>query len=187
MGLNEGHAAGRITKASGSFTSTTSEQDAYLSENRTYQTWRLMANMKELLVECASQILARRYGPLDDVVCTQLLNAFEAEAYMKTGEVREVAQRASAATDLKREEVFSRIFGMLHYVSGQFWEDRKQQLLSTSRLRTLLLKRDIAAEFKALVSRTEMRAGLDRCWKPEGETFRDSLPKVPLLRRSVTL
>lgn len=178
QGLNEGVRAGKITKASGSFTSSAVDQDTYLSDNRTYQTWRLMANMKELLVEAASQILVRKYGALDGSVCNDLMHSFEADYFRRTGETREIAQTAAIATDLKRNEVFGRILRMLHHVSQQFWEDKKQQLLSTSRLRTLLLKREIAADFKDMVLQIDKRVGLDRPWKPEGTTFTESLPAL---------
>jgi len=170
--------AGKIAKSSGSYTTSSREQDAYLSENRTYQTWRLMANMKELLVEAVAQVLSRKYGPLDGPICQQLLTSFEAEAFTRTGDVRDVAQRAATAPELKNGEAYSRILRMLHHVSQQFWEDKKQQLLSTSRLRTLLLKREIAAEFKSMVWQVDHRVGLDRPWKPEGVTFLESLPAI---------
>jgi hypothetical protein len=176
LALNEGVQAGRIKKASGSFTSTDREQDAYLSENTTYQTWRLMANMKELLTEIVSQVLTRRYGPLDGEVCAKLLLSFEAAQYRQSADTREVAQMASAAPDLASEEVFGRILRMLHFVCQQFWEDKKQQLLSTSRLRTYLLKRDMAESVKALVWEYNERINLDRAWKPQGKKFLDSLP-----------
>lgn len=178
QGLDEGVKAGKIVKSSGSYTTSSKDQDAYLAENRTYQTWRLMANMKELLVEATSQILSKKYGPLDGSVCQQLLSSFEAEAFTRSGEVREVAQSASAAPELRKDEVYSRILRMLKHVSQQFWEDKKQQLLSTSRLRTLLLKREIAAEFKSMAWQIDQRIGLDRPWKPEGVTFLESLPPI---------
>ena len=178
QGLDEGVKAGKITKASGSYTTASKDQDAFLAENRTYQTWRLMANMKELLVEAVAQILARKYGPLDSAVCMDLLNSFEAKLFFSSGDVREVAQAASSAPELRSEQVYSRVLRMLQYVSQQFWEDKKQQLLSTSRLRTLLLKREIATEFKDMVWQTDQRTGLDRPWKQEGLSFLDSLPSV---------
>ena len=178
QGLNEGVQAGKITKASGSFTSSPMDQDTYLADNRTYQTWRLMANMKELLVEAASQILARRYGGLDASVCKDLLHSFEADHFLRMGEIREIAQTASIATDLKPSQVYGRVLRMLHHVSQQFWEDKKQTLLSTSRLRTLLLKREVAADFKDMVFQVDKRVGLDRPWKPEGVTFLESLPSL---------
>jgi hypothetical protein len=178
IGLDEGVRAGKLVRASGSITSSAKEQDAYLAENRSYQTWRLMANMKELLTEVASQILARRYGPLQESVCRAILISFEANQFNRAGEIREVAQNAAFLPELTKDYVFSRIFRMLHYVSQQFWEEKKQLLLSTSRLRTLLLKREISAVFKELVWEVNGRVNLDRPWKEEGVTFIDSLPSL---------
>jgi AIPR protein len=178
MSLNEGVAAGKIKKASGSFTSNEREQDAYLAESDTYQTWRLMANMKELLAETVSQVLARRYGALDGETSSRLLASFEANAFRQSAEIREIAQRAAQAGELEDQEVFGRIMRMLHFVSQQFWESKKQQLLSTSRLRTYLLKRDIAASLKTLVWEYNSRINLDRVWKPQGKTFINSLPLI---------
>ncbi|MBI3850705.1 MAG: AIPR family protein [Verrucomicrobia bacterium] len=177
-GLDEGVKAGKIQKASGSFTSPPSEQDAYLATNHTYQTWRLMANMKELLVEAASQMLVQKYGPLTAHVCPQLLEAFDAKEFLATGDVREVTQGISTASDLAKEAVFSRICGFLRHVSGQFWEEKQRQLLSTSRLRTVLLRREMAADFKAKVWEVNQRKNLDKPWKPEGTTFIESLPTL---------
>jgi hypothetical protein len=177
--LNEGVAAERITKSSGSFTTPTKDQDEYLAGNQNYQTWRVMANMKELLVEAASQILARKYGPLDQSVCDKLLGSFEATTFAHSGDIREIAFSAATAYELNQEQVFGRIFQMLHFVSQQFWEDNKDQLLSTSRLRTVLINRNAAEAFKTMLWQVNQRTGLDRAWKPAGVTFLDSLPPLP--------
>lgn len=179
MGLNEGVKSNKIKKIDGSFTTPVRDQDAYLADSTTYQTWRLMANMKELLVEITSQILCKRYGPLEAAACSQILGCFEALPYCSSGEIREIAQRAATAKDLGADEVFSRILRMLHFVSQQFFETSKQQLLSTSRLRTYLLKRDNAAALKSLVWEYNDRRGIDKIWKPEGKTFLESLPDLP--------
>lgn len=176
LALQEGVKAGTISKASGSYTSPARVQEDFLAENRTYQTWRLMANMKELLVELVSQVLARRYGPLTDSTCAALLQSFEASRFIESGDARQLGQAASLKAELAEQEVYGRVMRMLHYVSQQFWEDQKQALLSTSRLRTLLLKREVAAELKDLVWQTDKRSGMDRPWKSEGCTFLESLP-----------
>jgi hypothetical protein len=176
--LDEGVSAGKILKSSGSFTTPAKDQDSYLAGNQNYQTWRIMANMKELLVESASQILARTYGPLDEAICEKLLDSFEAQVFASTGDIREIACCAAIAPDLKNEQVFGRIFQMLHFVSQQFWEDKKEQLLSTSRLRTILVNRSAAEAFKTMLWQVNHRAGLDRSWKPGGITFIDSLPTI---------
>jgi len=182
LALDEGVEAKKITKASGSYTTPLRDQDAYLADSTTYQTWRLMANMKELLAEIVSQCLARRYGPLEAERCEEILSAFEASQYMATASIKEIAQTAAFATDLTAEQAFSRILRMLHFVSQQFFEANKQQLLSTSRMRTYLLKRDLAAQMKRLVWETNDRKTMDRVWKPEGRTFLQSLPDLPKIR-----
>jgi hypothetical protein len=176
--LDEGVSAGKISKASGSFTTPAKDQDEYLAGNQSYQTWRVMANMKELLVEATSQVLARRYGPLDQAVCEKLLGAFEAATFAKSGDIREVASVSAVAPDLKKEQAFGRILRMLHFVSQQFWEDKRDQLLSTSRLRTVLVNRSAAEAFKTMLWQVDRRVALDRPWKPEGVTFLDSLPPL---------
>jgi hypothetical protein len=177
--LDEGVAAGKISKASGSFTTLPKDQDEYLACNQNYQTWRVMANMKELLVEASSQVLARKYGPLDQFVCEKLLGSFEAAIFAKEGDIREIACSSATTSDLNKEQVFGRIFRMLHFVSQQFWEDKKDQLLSTSRLRTVLVNRSAAAAFKTMLWEVDRRAGLDKAWKPGGVTFLNSLPPLP--------
>ena len=184
LALKEGVSAGRIHKSSGSYTTPEREQDVYLSDNRTYQTWRLMANMKELLAEIVSQVLVRKYGPLDEETSSALLRSFEAKEFINSAEIREKAQAAASAPELAKSEVFGRILRMLHYVCQQFWEDKKQSLLSTSRLRTLLLKREIASSLKDLVWQTNERIGFDRPWKPEGVTFINSLPSLKEAERT---
>lgn len=169
--LDEGVKANKIRKSSGEVISSDSEQDAYLAENATYQTWRVMNNMKELLVEVASQILAKKYGPLEPSVCTKLLQNFDAKDFLTTADVREVAQSASNSSDLSTDAVFSRIFGLLRYASGQFWEEKRKVLLTTFRIRLMLLRRDIAADFKGVVWEVDKRRMLDKAWKPEGKTF----------------
>jgi hypothetical protein len=176
--LNEGVRSGKITKSDGSFTSSQREQDAFLAENRNYQTWRLMANMKELLVEATSQILTKKYGPLTPETCKQVLHSFEGEVFLRTGDTREIAQRAVSADDFPPDHAISKIIRMLHYVAQQFWEEKRALLLSTSRLRTLLIKREVAADFKKLTLEISQRVGLDKPWKPEGKSFIESLPDL---------
>lgn len=177
-GLDEGVRAGKLQKTSGSVTSPPSAQEQFLADNLTYQTWRLMSNMKELLLEVASHILARRYGPLEPSVCAALLHRIEIEPFLATGEMREIALAAGRGGELPKDAIFARIFCLLRYVAAQFWEDRRTALLSTSRIRTVLLRRDIAAEFKRRAWEVDARKGLDRVWKPEGVTFLESLPDL---------
>ena len=175
-GLQEGVLAGRITKSSGSITSPLAEQEAYLSTNKTYQIWRLMANMKELLVESAASVLVQKYGSLTPTVCKQLLNSFDAGEFVQTGDIRDKAQLIATKSDFPKDALFSRTCGFLRYVSGQFWEEKQKQLLSTSRLRTVLLRREMASDFKRQLWAINDRKGLEKPWKPEGVTFLQSLP-----------
>ncbi|WP_433968028.1 hypothetical protein [Tunturiibacter gelidiferens] len=178
LALAEGVQSGLIRKASGSIISSDKEQDSFLADNETYQTWRLMANMKELLAEIVSQILCRKYGPLDSATCLMILMSFDSKAYLTTADVRQIATDASTAKDLSKGDTFARTLRMLHFVCQQFWENKKQQLLSTSRLRTYLLKRDVASSLKALVWEYNDRVNLDRAWKEQGTTFVNSLPDL---------
>jgi ribosomal protein L17 len=57
--LQEGHLAGSFNKTGGSFQLSPTQEDAFLATSTTYQTWRLMANMKELLVEAAAFLLVK--------------------------------------------------------------------------------------------------------------------------------
>jgi len=175
--LNEGVKAGKLVKAGGSITSSEADQDAYLSESPTYQIWRLMANMKELLVEAAGQILARKYGALSDETCLALLKSFDGSEFLKSSDIKDIACNARSASDLNKDALFSRIFGLLRYCTSQFWEEKKNVILSTSRLRTVLLKRNMAHDFKKILWDCADRRGLDKPWKPEGQTFLESLPR----------
>ena len=177
--LNEGVKADRIEKRSGQFVSPPSVQEAYLADNTTYQTWRLMSNMKEVLVESAAHILARKYGALDRATCIALLASFDLKESIHSGDVRSIAIRASSATDFDAAEVFCRIFSLLRFAATQYWEEKRKILLSSSRLRTYLLRRDVAREFKEQIWDANGRKRLDKPWKTEGVTFIESLPAVP--------
>jgi len=177
--LNEGVKAGRIEKSSGQFVSPLSFQDNYLAENTTYQTWRLMSNMKEVLVESAAHILARKYGPLDGGTCTALLSTFDLKESVCSGDLRDVAACAAIAKDFQAEEVFSRVFNLLRFAATQYWEEKKKTLLFSSRLRTYLLRREVAKDLKEQIWDADGRIRLDKPWKPEGVTFLESLPQLP--------
>jgi hypothetical protein len=176
--LQEGVRDGKITRADGSITSPVKVQEDYLSENHSYQTWRLMANMKEVLVEIVSFMLAQKYDNLGEDTCRALLTSFDAKQFVTTGEVKDVATVAASKDDLPSDAVFSRMLGFLHFVSGQYWEDKRSQMLSVSRVRTLLLRPDMIAAFKAKALELEKRKALDRPWKPAGITFVESLPTL---------
>ena len=177
--LDEGVKQGVIRKADGSFTSPPKEQEDFLAANDTYQTWRIMANMKEVLVESLTFVLSIRYGQLNEMVCKSLLSSFDAAGFIDTGDIREVANDARSSKDLQKEAVFSRSMCFLRFVAGQFWQDKQSQILSTSRVRTLLLRPDMVADLKKTILGINERRGLDRAWKPEGPTFVESLPDLP--------
>jgi hypothetical protein len=177
-GLHEGVRAGKLQKSSGSVTSPPSVQDQFLADNLTYQTWRLMANMKEVLLEVASHILARRYGNLEAATCTRTLHMPELRDFMVSGDMRGCAAQAGRGDDLPADAILGRIFCLLKYVASQYWEDRRSVLLSTSRIGTVLLRRDVIADSKRRVWEVDARRGLDRVWKPAGVTFLESLPDL---------
>jgi hypothetical protein len=177
LALQEGVRKGLIAKADGSFKITPQDEESFLGKSPLYQTWRLLANMKELLVECCSHILARKYGALDEATCNWLLNSTDLKDYTSTGEIKGVAEEAAGASDLASEAVVSRIFGLLRHAGTQFWEEKKDTLLSTSRIRTVLIRRDVVADFKSKIWEVNDRRGLDKAWKPEGKTFLESLPE----------
>ncbi|MCW5978518.1 MAG: AIPR family protein [Bryobacteraceae bacterium] len=176
LALQEGVVDGAIEKSGGSFKVSAHEEEKFLSTSATYQTWRLLANMKELLVELATHVLARRYGNLSREFCQSLLETSDLRGYTKTAELRDVARAAASASDLPNDAVIARLFGFIRFVATQFWEEKHNTLLSTSRIRTILIRREVAAEFKKKIWEVEKRKTLDRAWKPEGVTFLESLP-----------
>jgi hypothetical protein len=176
--LQEGHLEGKFTKASGSFQITSAQEDAFLATSTTYQTWRLMANMKELLVEAATLLLVRKYGPLDPGICRVLLSTFDVKEFLQLGDVKQSASLANKSMDLDKQAVISRIMCFLRYVSEQFWAAKQDSLLATSRIRTVLIKRSVAAEFKKEMFKREQFTALDEPWKPKGLTFLESLPPL---------
>ena len=91
-----------------------------------------MANMKEILIEAISFVLVHRYGPLDQATCQRILMEFDAKNFLISGEIDDVATTAASKKDLANESVFSRLMGFLRHAAGQFWEDRRGQILSTS-------------------------------------------------------
>lgn len=177
-GLEEGVRSGKIEKHSGSFTSPPLVQETYLAENQTYQTWRLMANMKELLVETAAHLLARQYEELSASCCEQLLRLPEGKEFARSGQIKDIAAMARIDTDLNTEQVLARTFSCLRFAAAQYWEEKQKSLQARSRIRTVLLSRNIAAEFKDKVWELQERRGLDKSWKPEGKTFLESLPQL---------
>lgn len=174
--LMEGVRAGKIKKKSGSCVTSAKDQEEFLSSSIRYQTWRLMANMKEGLVETIAFILAKRYGALDEEVCKELLSCFDIDHVLSKGTVREVAHAARKAQELKMNDVFSRILRLLHYSTEQYWDEHWKSILATSGLKTFLLKRSSIADFKNKVLELEGRVNLEKVWKPQGTTFLDSLP-----------
>lgn len=178
-GLNEGVKAGKIEKRDGHFTSPASVEEAFLAGNTTYQTWRLMSNMKEVLLECMSHVLVRKYGSLNGAVCESLLKNFDLAHYFQNGELTdEVCIKARTGKEFEDNEVFSRLFNLLRFATTQYWEEKQKQLLGASRLRTYLLKRDVARELKSQVWAAGDRLKLDRPWKQEGVTFLSSMPEL---------
>jgi hypothetical protein len=179
LALQEGVNEGLIDKVSGSFKVTSAAEDLFLSDNATYQTWRLMANMKELLVEATAFLLAKKYGSLDAEVCSWLLSSPDINQFVSTGDVRDAGRAAAFASEFEPTAVVSRIFAFLKYTSQQFWVAKRETLLSTSRIRTVLLKREVAAEFKRELLKREQIKPLEEPWKPRGVSFLDSLPPKP--------
>jgi hypothetical protein len=177
--LREGIRTGFIREADGTIMSSIAEQDSFLAGNHNYQTWRLMANMKEQLVEATAFILALKYKELDADVCKTLLERFDAEDFLRSADIKNIATCAADSTDnIPSEAIFSRILGFLRFVAGQYWEDKRNQILSTSRVRTLLLKPEMIADFKGKILETNERRSQDTVWKTSGSTFVESLPDI---------
>ncbi|MFC1799477.1 AIPR family protein [Candidatus Eisenbacteria bacterium] len=176
--LDEGVRQRTIAKSDGSITSPAKVQEDFLSENSTYQTWRLLANMKEVLVESLAYILAMKYGSLHEAMAERILRSSEAESFKATGSIKEVAQSARNADSFGQEELFSRSLRFLHHAAGQYWEDKRNQIAATSRLRTLLLRPDMIMDFKEKILEINRRVGLDKPWKPADTSFLDSLPAL---------
>lgn len=176
--LNEGVKEGKIEKSSNSITSSLSEQETYLANNTGYQTWKLMANMKEVLLESAIYVLCKRYGDLNDSFCEKLINSFEISDYFRSADCKSSAETARNETDFTEEKVFSRILNLLKYVSGQFWEEKMNQINATSRVRRFLFRQDLIAAFKKKINETSDRKGLDTGWKKMGKTFIETLPDL---------
>ena len=174
--LEEGVKSGKIKKKDGSFTTSASSQEEFLSSSLLYQTWRIMANMKEGLVEAITFILAKRYGALEEEVCEKLLSCFDIDHFLSEGNVREVARASRDAKDLKSNDVFSRILQFMHYSAEQYWAEHQKSILAQARPRTFLLKRSSIAQFKSTILELQERVTLEKVWKREGTTFIDSLP-----------
>jgi hypothetical protein len=178
QGLQEGVRQGKMKKEGGSITSTMNEQEQFLADNHTYQTWRIMANMKEVLVEGIAFSLIQKYGTLNDDVCQKLLTGFDGKEFLSSGDIKSVASRAASAKDIPIDHLFSRMMGFLRFAVGQYWEAKRTQILSTSRVRTLLIRPDMVAEFKEKLLALNDRVALDEPWKPRGKTFYESLPSI---------
>jgi hypothetical protein len=176
--LNEGVKEGKIKKSSGSIISSPNDQETYLADNTDYQTWKLMANMKEVLLETVVYILSKRYGELDASFCDKLLHSFEISEYCNSADCKSVAETARNESDFPDDKVFSRIMKLLRYVSGQFWEDKRNQISATSRVRRFLFRPDLIADFKKKVNEILDRKGLDGGWKHPGKIFIETLPDL---------
>lgn len=176
--LEEGHRDGKIKKADGSYTTPVSEQDAYLASNTNYQVWRVLSNMKELLVLAASHLLCKRYGSFDDETCKKIICSFDLEEFEHSGVVTPAPSDVRAMTDVPNEFVIGRIFHFMRYVVQQYWEDKRNALLSTSRLKTYLIREAAIHDIGSAIDETNKRRTLDRGWKPEGVTFTESLPEL---------
>jgi len=176
--LEEGHRDGKIKKADGSYTTAISEQDAYLSTNINYQVWRVMTNMKELLVLAVAHILANRYGPLDEETCKKIVCSFDLSEFEQVGTVCPSPSDIREMADVPAEYIFGRSLHFMRYVIQQYWEDKRNALLSTSRLKTYLIRPNAMRDIGKAIEETNLRKSLDRGWKPEGKTFAESLPDL---------
>jgi hypothetical protein len=128
--------------------------------------------------ESGTLILSKKYGPLDAKVCRWLLGTSDVAGFTTAGEVREAARSALSAGSLEKDAVVSRVFCFLRYVTEQFWAAKSESLVSTSRIRTVLIKRSVAAELKREMFKREQFKTSDEIWKPKGMTFLESLPPI---------
>ncbi len=176
--LDRGVRAGKLEKREGAIKGGLDAQNAWLRTDTTYQVCRVMGNMKEVLAEAASFVLAKRYGALGTEACCALMDLPDVNGFRVAADIRKVAQNAADASDLDDKFVLSRVFQFLRHCAGQFWEDKSDIMLSTSRLRTLLITPSMIAAFKRMLLTQNERKSLDRSWKPVGVTFLSSLPDL---------
>ena len=177
-GLNEGVRDGKLRKSDGEIVSSERDQAEYLLANTTYQTWRMMANMKDSLVETLAFVLTRKYGGLSPETCMQLLSTPEGRLFMETADARPIAQAARSSDDLPHIQIFARTLGLLKFAAGQYWEEKQRTLLAASRLKIYLMSAEARRDFKQQVLEANDRRTLSRAWKSREGTFLDSLPRL---------
>ncbi|WKZ81035.1 MAG: AIPR family protein [Fimbriimonadaceae bacterium] len=177
--LERGIAEHQLERRGGSIQSSEKQIDEYLVTDTEYQTLRLMANMKELLVEAIGYILAKKYLDLDDTTCKSILETFDAREFVRTGRTKEIGQKADSQDVIPPEDVFARLLGFLKYVCRQHWVENQKHLLAISRIRTVVLRREFMRDFKGQIDSVLDMKGIERPWKPEGQAFLASLPGLP--------
>lgn len=168
----------QLTRKDGAIQNPEREVDSYLAADSEYQAMRLMANMKELLVETFSYVLLKKFNVLDEVTCQKLLASYDISTYLDSGKVDSVVECANTKDTIPDEMLFARVLAFLKFVARQHWEENQKSLLSVSRIRTVVLRREFMRDFKAQIDVMLDRKGLDKAWKRDGVSFIDSIPNL---------
>ena len=160
---------------SGRIDSTQREVDEYLQHDTEYWLNIILNNMRDILTELISFVLARRYGDLGPTRSRMLLEMEDVKNFHSTAFTPE-----SLPGEVQDgESILGPTFAFLQHCIKQFYFDNRAEIRSSPRLKSYLWRRSTVRRMRERVVE-EDRAIVEwtQPWKLPGRTFIGSLPDI---------
>lgn len=165
----------KIDRRTGRMISSSDEISKYLNGDSEYNVNRMMAYMREVLIELYSFVLTLKYVSLDAVTCQRIVVLpHESQFFLHNFDAEKlpVHQDGSALLGV--------VYEFLKDCVKQFYHANEFEMRAAPRLRAYLAQRSTINKLRQLlVRRNESVRDWDQAWKPHGKTFLESLPDLP--------
>ncbi len=136
----------------------------------------LLLNVRDILIELFSFVLARRYGPLDAARSRKLLqmldiNAFSMSAFNLEADLEDDAQNGA--------RILAPTYAFLRYSLKQYYFANKAEISANLRLKAYFYSKKNVGKLREFIIATDRDIKeFNAPWKLPGKTFTKSLPDL---------
>jgi len=154
-----------------------SQVDEFLASDNDYKINIMINNMREVLIELASYVLALRYGALTAEVCKRLLDVPSTAHFVESA----YAPQLLPPEEQSGEEILGPVYAFLRYCVIQYYHGNFAEIQAAPRLKAYFFSRKTVHKLREMVASTNKRIrDYNPEWKLAGASFLESLPALAL-------
>jgi Tfp pilus assembly protein FimT len=155
--------------------SSNEKQSAYLNEDVEYNVDKMIAYMREVLIELFSFVLTKKYASCDPSTCQKIISSTLETEFFRTSfeaDVLSINQNGSS--------ILGPTYQFLKDCIKSYYFANHEEMRAAARLRAYLARRTTINKLRRLIVKRDKRTRDwdDPIWKLRGETFFESLPEL---------